>query len=211
RHGDGGGDWKAVTLDSIQPISVSGSFADVFSGTELRTGQKYALKRCRLADQGYTTAQKQNIEQEARVWRRLRHPNVLAFVGSGEDDHNFLYLVSPWIRNRSLPEHLAEHGQQCDRAALLLETAEALAYLHSQDIIHGDVKASNILISDDHHALLCDFGISRLLPSANTAGVKGRDALRRESPELWNGATRSAKSDVYAFGITVYEVRSTDS
>ena len=55
----------------------------------------------------------------------------------------------------------------------LWETAEALVYLHANDIIHGDIKASNVLVSSDLHALLSDFGLAKLVDSDTSTSMKG--------------------------------------
>ncbi|KAG8903241.1 rRNA-processing protein bfr2 [Tulasnella sp. 403] len=88
----------------------------------------------------------------------------------------------------------------------LRETADALAYLHAKGYFHGDIKAQNVLVSSDHRALLCDFRLSRPRNVATAAGLKGLTSLRFQCPEIWQGASRTEKSDVYAFGMMIYQV-----
>ncbi|KAG8903412.1 hypothetical protein FRB99_003342 [Tulasnella sp. 403] len=137
-------------------LVISGNFSDLYSGTEASLGT-VALKRCRAVKD-----QKKLLEKEAEIWKRFTHDNVLKFLGVGKDKEGTLYLVSPWMENRSLWDYIDSHPD-CDRPQFLRETAAALAYLHSQNVIHGDVKAQNILISPTLHALLCDFGLSKVL------------------------------------------------
>lgn len=89
----------------------------------------------------------------------------------------------------------------------LHETAEGIHYLHTQDVVHGDIKGTNILISDDARALLCDFGLARPSYLGTSSGLKGAGSDRWMSPELWRGGCKSFESDVYAFGMTIVEVR----
>ena len=77
--------------------------------------------------------------------------------------------------------------------------------MHSCGIVHGDIKASNVLVSDDFHILLCDFGLSKQSGTDTMARLKGFGTVRWQSPELINGASKTFQSDVYAFGITIAE------
>ncbi|KAG8928314.1 hypothetical protein FRC01_006129 [Tulasnella sp. 417] len=94
------------------------------------------------------------------------------------------------------------------REIKLLETADAVTYLHSKNIIHGDIKARNILVSTATRALLCDFGLAKWAHSVTASASKGRGTARWQSPELMMGESRSFASDTYAFGITIAEVLS---
>ncbi|KAG8896305.1 hypothetical protein FRB99_008951 [Tulasnella sp. 403] len=89
----------------------------------------------------------------------------------------------------------------------VLEVASALVYLESKDVIHGDIKAANILVSPDHHALLCDVGLSKIVSVTTQKSLKGAGATPWQSPELLKNEPKSYASDIYAFGITIYEVR----
>ena len=73
-------------------------------------------------------------------------------------------------------------------------------------IIHGDIKANNILVGGSNEALLCDFGLSKLRDSQTLTGVKGAGTLRWQAPELWENQPKSFESDVYAYGMTIAEV-----
>ncbi|KAG8895895.1 hypothetical protein FRB99_000291 [Tulasnella sp. 403] len=189
------------------PPVVSGNFSDLFKSKTKYKGKALALKRCRIAITNVSEEDRDLFRREAEIWRQLDHPHILEFYGVGTDRRNTLHLISPWMENRSLWDYIGNH-ESCDRPRFLREAAEGLKYLHSRHFLHGDVKAQNILVSDDHHALLCDFGLSKTALSATIAGLKGLGALRFQSPELWTGATRTEASDAYAFGMTIYQVLS---
>ncbi|KAG9020067.1 hypothetical protein FS837_008615, partial [Tulasnella sp. UAMH 9824] len=146
------------------------------------------------------------FELEAQVWRILRHPHILEFIGIYKAGGH-MYLVSPFIENGTLTEYIAANPD-ADRPRFLSETADALAYLHAMQITHADVKASNILVSADVRALICDFGLAKWMPSITASQSKGAGTVRWQSPELWGDAPRCFASDVYAFGITIAEVLS---
>lgn len=88
----------------------------------------------------------------------------------------------------------------------LFEVAEAIRYLHSSNIIHGNIKGSTILVSNQGTALLTGFSLARSPGVPEDAGMKGVGSIPWQSPELLQGESTSFESDVYAFGITVAEV-----
>jgi serine/threonine protein kinase len=79
-------------------------------------------------------------------------------------------------------------------------------YLHAKGVIHGDIKADNILVSDDLHAQICDFGLAKLFEESTASSLKGAGSLRWKSPEIADGEPKTIESDVYAFGMTIVEV-----
>ncbi|KAG8901301.1 hypothetical protein FRC01_009886 [Tulasnella sp. 417] len=189
---------------STTPVSVNGHFCDVFEGIHSIIG-KIALKRPRIAGINYDGDVVRRFEREATTWKRLQHPYILEFLGTLKRDGH-LYLVSPFINNGTLVEYVFRNPG-VNRIKLLRETAEAIQYLHTQNIIHGDIKGTNILISDSAHVLLCDFGLTRMIDSRTSTCVKGAGSVRWMSPELWDNRPRSFESDVYAFGMTIAEAR----
>ncbi|KAG9044845.1 hypothetical protein FS837_007427 [Tulasnella sp. UAMH 9824] len=162
------------------PFSVNGHFGDVFEGTH-RTLGRVALKRPRISGKGYDDDVIRRFEREAATWRRLRHRHILEFIGTMKRDGH-VYI--------------------------LCETADAVNYLHTEAVVHGDIKAGNILISNEGSALLCDFGLTRMMDAKTSTCMKGAGSVRWMSPELWDTASRSFESDVYAFGMTIAEVLS---
>lgn len=89
----------------------------------------------------------------------------------------------------------------------MCEAADAIAYVHARGIVHGDIKASNILIDDNEHSLLCDFGLMKTAQSRTSTALRRVGTLRWQSPELWSDEPKTSASDVYAFGMTIAEVR----
>ncbi|KIO26279.1 hypothetical protein M407DRAFT_74666, partial [Tulasnella calospora MUT 4182] len=147
---------------------------------------------------------------EAGVWSSLKHPRVLQFLGIHKMEDE-LYLVSEFAENGSLPGFL-KRRPDVDRKRLVTEIAEGLAYLHQCGIIHGDLKGNNILVSRDEHVQLCDFGPAKHVTSRTSTSLRGTGSIPWQSPELLQDACkRTFQSDAYAFGITVYEVRTSFS
>ncbi|KAJ7191688.1 kinase-like protein, partial [Mycena pura] len=161
----------------------------------------------------------QKLRREVAVWYRLDHPNVVPLFGITYDFGTSLSMVSPWLPNGTLDSYLKSGvpGRNAFRP-LLQDTANGLAYLHSQDVIHGDLHPANILITDDGRAQLTDFGLSLIIPEfegtsyMTSSSVRG-GAVRWAAPEVFlprsNSDTAlnvSAMSDVYSFGGVIYQV-----
>ncbi|EIN06475.1 kinase-like protein [Punctularia strigosozonata HHB-11173 SS5] len=198
------------------PVSCGG-FADIFKGT--LGSRLVALKRIRIhATQ--TAEQKRKIHtslcREAIPWRQLRHPNVLPFLGIDCETAapHWICLVSPWVRYGDIMHYIETRQLVFDDVhRLMLEVASGLQYLHSQHLVHGDLRGANILIDENHHALLADFGLISWTMATGTAGTTdGHGAYRWMAPELLRPPRaghpfqRTPASDMYAFACTFVEV-----
>ncbi|KIO22667.1 hypothetical protein M407DRAFT_78998 [Tulasnella calospora MUT 4182] len=144
------------------------------------------------------------FEREANTWRHLEHPYILKFLGTFRFAGH-LYFVSPFIKNGTLLQYVKDR-ENVNRVRLLCETAVAIEYLHQKSMVHGDIKASNLLISDDDHVLLCDFGLTKPICMQTSTAMKGSGTVRWQSPELWDNEPKTFKSDVYAFSMTIVEL-----
>ncbi|KAJ6486687.1 kinase-like domain-containing protein, partial [Mycena sanguinolenta] len=162
--------------------------------------------------------------KEALVWQDLRHPFILPLLGI--DRVTFapsFWMVSPWMKYGTVLKYLRDHGQG-DVNRLLLEIAQGLDYLHSMNVVHGDLRGTNILISDDgnasvFNACLSDFGLATTIADADstTAGVTSSSnragSVRWFAPELIEPTRfgcpkflRTKASDVYAYACVCLEL-----
>ncbi|KAF7366679.1 Kinase-like protein [Mycena sanguinolenta] len=150
--------------------------------------------------------------REALVWKALHHPHILPFLGiDGDGFPSSLCMVSPWMEHGTVMNYLKEHGLgNVDR--LLYEIAQGLQYLHSCNIVHGDLRGTNILIKEDWSACLADFGLSVFLDATSSMSTNRGGSLYWMAPELLDPerigdkCTRSTASDVYAFGCVCFEL-----
>ncbi|EJD49184.1 kinase-like protein, partial [Auricularia subglabra TFB-10046 SS5] len=147
------------------------------------------------------------------------HPRVLPFLGA-VDVAPQQALVSIYMRNGNLVQYLQLH-RDCDKQKMIVQVAEAIDYLHTvKRLVHGDIKCSNVLVSDSGDALLGDFGLSTLvekseLDPTTLSSIRDMNTTRFAAPELLLGAnnpnikprSKTRESDVYAFGMLVLEVR----
>ncbi|KAJ7748023.1 kinase-like domain-containing protein [Mycena metata] len=123
--------------------------------------------------------------REALIWKELHHPYILTFIGIDQDSFpSTLGMVSPWMEHGTILNYLNIHGRSTvDK--LLFEIAQGLQYLHSRNIVHGDLRGANILISETWTACLADFGLSALADTTSTLhSTKRSGSLYWMAPEL---------------------------
>ncbi|VAH55921.1 unnamed protein product [Triticum turgidum subsp. durum] len=185
-----------------------GGFGTVYKG-KLKDGRVVAVKR--LYKNNY-----RRVEQflnEVDILSRLLHQNLVILYGCTSRMSRDLLLVYEFIANGTVADHLhgshsAERGLTWPlRLNIAIETAEALAYLHAVEIIHRDVKTTNILLDNNFHVKVADFGLSRLFPlevthvSTVPQGTPGYvDPVYHQCYKLTD------KSDVYSFGVVLVEL-----
>lgn len=150
------------------------------------------------------------IFREAEAAGRLSHPGIVCVFDIGEEaSTSNPYIVMEYVAGRSLEEILSTKTTDLPLHTTLRwiqEVAEALDYAHRNGVVHRDVKPSNILIGDDGHAKIADFGISQLnLGDANRSGrTWGTPAYM--SPEQIKGEPVDGRSDLFSLGVVLYTV-----
>ncbi|KAL5480348.1 hypothetical protein ACEPAI_1618 [Sanghuangporus weigelae] len=186
-----------------------GGFADVFKGWH--NGKLVALKVLRILPSSTMDEIHVAFVKEALVWRKLDHPNVLPFLGICRDAFEpQMALVSHWMEKGNLFAYL-KNTPSADCLKLSLGVARGLEYLHSlkPQVIHGDLRAVNVLIDDSNEPRIADFGLVRVIDSqsfSNATSFQGIGAHRWLAPELLDVDRfgkelhkLTTKSDVYAF------------
>lgn len=120
------------------------------------------------------------------------------------------FIVTPYLRNGNARQYISVNPE-CDLLRLLRDISQGIAYLHSRKVVHGDMKAMNVLIDDNGKAVLCDFGLSRVKADVTSHTARLGTAVVTGSrnwmaPERLTGGLVTKPSDIYAFGMVVYEV-----
>ncbi|KLO09787.1 kinase-like protein [Schizopora paradoxa] len=187
---------QSVRALSANPIA-HGGYADVFMGYSTKHEKKVAIKRIRIHLPGKGRFAKK-VVKEIRIWSKLQHPNVhplLEYVIDGDRPS----FISEWMENGSLRGYMIKLTLN-ETLKMVHGIARGLAYLHFHGVIHSDLKADNVLVSLSGEALLTDFGISSIIESTLTFEL-GSNKFQRHT----------AESDVWAFGMTVYELLTHES
>ncbi|KAF9646901.1 kinase-like protein [Thelephora ganbajun] len=116
---------------------ASGSFTDVYQA-EL-DGKKVCVKTCKLCDQDAMSITKKTLYGEVVVWKRLQHPNIVPFLGVSTRIEPTLEIVYDWMENGRIAEYV-ERNPGVDRINLVCDVADGLCYLHSSNVIHGNLE-----------------------------------------------------------------------
>ena len=152
----------------------------------------------------------QRFQREARAAAGLKHTNIVPIYEIGEDQGTH-YLSMEFLEGRTLAQWLAERGSvPLEQATPIVEQiAAALDYAHQHELVHRDVKPSNIIVSDSGHATLTDFGLVRMgeATSLTLSGVIGTpDYLSPEQAEPRPDWPQDGRMDVYALGVIVFQL-----
>ena len=147
------------------------------------------------------------FDVEARAAARLVHPNVVTVYDFGEEG-DLAFLVMERLPGRTLRDELADGPLAVERACeLAVEILAALEAAHDAGILHRDVKPGNVLLTEDGHAKVSDFGIAKLAEGADhTMTTELLATPVYLAPERFHGAPASRRTDLYAVGVVLYEV-----
>lgn len=188
-----------------------GAMGVVYLGRDPKINRVVAIKAIALAEE---FAEEDVADARARFFReaemagRLNHPNIVTVYDAGED-RGLAYIAMEFLKGEHL-SHYAEPIRLLPVArvlALAARVADALDYAHKQNVVHRDIKPANIMFNADTDELkLTDFGIARLTDTSRTKTgiVLGTPSFM--SPEQLEGRPLDGRSDLFALGITLYQL-----
>ena len=197
------GSWSHFTL--LETIG-EGSFGTVYRARDTKLQTSVALKLIPLpADR---TVNLSRALKEARLLARVRHINVVSVYGADLVDGR-VGIWMEFIDGRTLAAVLREQGSFGSREAALIggDLCEALAAVHAAGLVHGDVKARNVVRAAGGRTVLMDFGTGKDL-RIRAVGT-GHDIAGTPlylAPEVFHGAPRSSRTDIYSLGVLLYHL-----
>ena len=174
---------------------------------ELEGGRPVALKLLERSSDGDERFRARFL-RESHLAASLDHPNVVRTVDSGEDGGR-LYLAMELVEGTDLRRLLREHGKLAPERAVGIvgDVASGLDAAHASGLVHRDVKPGNILLDEDGHAYVCDFGLARHVAGVSSlTGDRGFvGTIDYVPPEQIEGSTVDERADVYSLGCVLYE------
>ncbi|KAF8197415.1 TKL/TKL-ccin protein kinase [Pholiota molesta] len=204
-----------------------GVYSDIWIGTWLGE-EKVALKALRNIKASDSRAQKR-FENEIKMWAELKHAHILPFYGIVTDLGQHIHMVSPWQDNGNVLKYVKIHIEAdrmllvCTRIPILYilqalifnwtkirGAAQGLEYLHSKNVIHGNIKCANILVSSEGESCICDFGMSKVIEEVTggsaSATLTAGGSARWLAPELIEGSSPTMGADTYSYAMAILEL-----
>ncbi|ORY91228.1 hypothetical protein BCR43DRAFT_480028 [Syncephalastrum racemosum] len=196
-----------------------GSFGRVYLAFNVGTGEVIAVKQVempRTKSDLLNKTQRDMIDalyQEIALLRDLDHNHIVQYLGYGRDDEEgVINIFLEYVSGGSIASRLALQGAFDESLArhFTRQICEGLAYLHSKNILHRDIKAANILVEEDGVCKISDFGLSKKNDYSEVYDPNSRMSLRGSiywmAPEVVKNESYSAKVDIWSLGCTVIEM-----
>ncbi|XP_019172837.1 PREDICTED: receptor-like cytosolic serine/threonine-protein kinase RBK2 [Ipomoea nil] len=209
--------WTSFSLAELQKMTDNfssenvigeGGYSEVYKGN-LEDGRLVAVKRLIRGSPEEITA---DYLSELGILVHVNHPNIAGVIGYGVEGG--MHLVLPLSPNGSLATLLNDQSEKLlwqSRYNIALGTASGLSYLHEacqRRIIHRDIKAANILLSQEFEAQISDFGLAKWLPEqwSHLTVSQFEGTFGYLPPELFMHGIVDEKTDVYAYGVLLLEI-----
>ncbi|MCO5606830.1 hypothetical protein L7F22_061021 [Adiantum nelumboides] len=183
-----------------------GSCGTVYRG--LWYGSDVAVKV--FTEQEYPPALLDDFRKEVTLMKRLRHPNIVLFMGAVKS-MSHLSIVTEFLPRGSLFRLLHRNAQAMDskrRLRMAVDIARGMNYLHhcNPPIVHRDLKSSNLLVDKNWTVKVADFGLSRMKYATFLTTKSGKGTPQWMAPEVLRSEPSDEKADVYSFGVVLWEL-----
>jgi serine/threonine-protein kinase len=189
-----------------------GAMGVVYKARDPKINRVVAVKTVSLAGQTpeEESEYRERFFREAEAAGRLSHPGIVTIFDVGEElETRVPYIVMEFVGGQSLDKLLSrdDHKLSLETALqLTIELAEALDCAHAQGVVHRDLKPANILLTEDGHAKIADFGVAKLNLANQTLAGRALGTPAYMSPEQLNGEAVDGRSDLFSLGVILYTV-----
>jgi serine/threonine protein kinase len=194
----------------IRRFLGQGGMGTVYEVFDRRLDERMALKILK-PDFARSQEMERRFRKEIKLARRLRHPNVCA-IHEYDEAGPLRYITLELIEGTDLKRRLKDHGAPppADAFRIALQLAQGLDCIHKAGVVHRDLKTSNVMLDSKGDVRLMDFGIAKQLGDSSTVGGTAIGAIigtpEYMSPEQGRGEAIDTRSDLYSFGIVIYEI-----
>ena len=193
----------------------AGGMGEVYRARDLRLGREVAIKVL-PSDLASSSHRLSRFEREARAVASLNHPNIVTLY-SVEDDQGIRFLTMELVDGRSLSRVITPGGLSLTKLlALAIPMGDALVAAHERGIVHRDLKPGNVMVTRDDRVKVLDFGLAKMTGRDEDGDETVTNSLSREgsvmgtvpymAPEQLRSGETDARSDLFAFGIILYEM-----
>ena len=193
----------------IEPVGF-GAMGTVYKGRDPAIDRWVALKTIRLdaiADESEIGELRERLTREAKAAGKLSHPNIVTIYDVGVQQ-NLQYIAMEYLEGYTLEALMKRNLKPNYRiiASIMQQVCSALEYAHGAGIVHRDVKPANIMVLDDFHIKVMDFGIALTQSASITQTGVTMGTPNYISPEVVQGKQATAASDIFNLGVVLYEM-----
>jgi serine/threonine-protein kinase len=197
--------------DGIYSTNMPESFGRyVYKGKDPAIGRLVALKTIRvdkIADASEVDELRERLNREAKAAGNLSHPNIVTIYDVGLDGDT-QYIAMEFLKGFTLEQVISRQLQLNFKIAakVVFQICSALSYAHKHNIVHRDIKPANIMVLENFHVKVMDFGIARFESSSLTRTGIAMGTPSYISPEQLKGEEVTPSSDIFSLGVVLYEM-----